>query len=43
MPAESWLFVEKEKSPDMIHVLQFPYSESSSLIIDSFEVRGFRP
>jgi len=27
MPAESWLFVEKEKSPDMIHVLQFPYSE----------------
>lgn len=26
MPAESWLFVEKEKSPDMIHVLQFPYN-----------------
>ncbi|PQE29127.1 oxidoreductase molybdopterin binding domain-containing protein [Rutstroemia sp. NJR-2017a BBW] len=26
IPAESWLFVEKEKSPDMIHVLQFPYN-----------------
>ncbi|KAF8866384.1 molybdopterin binding oxidoreductase [Acephala macrosclerotiorum] len=26
IPAESWLFVEKEKAPDMIHVLQFPYN-----------------
>jgi sulfite oxidase len=26
VPAESWLFVEKEKNPDMIHVLQFPYN-----------------
>ncbi|CZS91488.1 related to nitrate reductase [NADPH] [Rhynchosporium agropyri] len=26
MPAESWLFVQKEKSTDMIHVLQFPYN-----------------
>lgn len=26
MPAESWLYVEKEKSPDMIHVLAFPYN-----------------
>jgi len=26
IPAESWLFVEKEKSPDMIHVLAFPYN-----------------
>jgi hypothetical protein len=26
IPAESWYFVEKEKSPDMIHVLQFPYN-----------------
>ncbi|RDW78059.1 molybdopterin binding oxidoreductase [Coleophoma crateriformis] len=26
IPAESWDFVLKEKSPDMIHVLQFPYN-----------------
>lgn len=26
IPAESWLLVEKEKAPDMIHVLQFPYN-----------------
>jgi len=30
MPAESWYFVEKEKSPDMIHVLQFPYNGEPS-------------
>jgi len=26
MPAESWLYVEKEKAPDMLHVLAFPYN-----------------
>ncbi|KAH8814943.1 Oxidoreductase, molybdopterin-binding domain-containing protein [Xylogone sp. PMI_703] len=26
IPAESWYFVETEKAPDMIHVLQFPYN-----------------
>ena len=26
IPAESWFYVEKEKSPDMIHVLAFPYN-----------------
>jgi sulfite oxidase len=26
IPRESWEFVQKEKSKDMIHVLQFPYN-----------------
>lgn len=26
VPAESWLAVQTEKSPDMIHVLDFPYN-----------------
>jgi len=26
MPAESWMWVQKEKAPDMIHVLEFPYN-----------------
>jgi len=26
MPDKSWEYVKKEKSADMIHVLQFPYN-----------------
>ena len=26
LPDISWKYVQKEKSPDMIHVLQFPYN-----------------
>jgi sulfite oxidase len=26
LPNISWEYVKKEKSPDMIHVLQFPYN-----------------
>jgi len=46
MPAESWLFVEKEKSPDMIHVLQFPYNGEPPRVCSSFPsillVKSFR-
>jgi sulfite oxidase len=26
LPDISWKYVQKEKSPDMLHVLQFPYN-----------------
>ena len=34
IPAESWLSVETEKSPDMIHVLQFPYNGEPPRVSD---------
>lgn len=26
LPETSWKYVQKEKSPNMLHVLQFPYN-----------------